>query len=304
MADLRIEQVSKFFGDTSALKDVSFTVPAGSITAIIGPSGSGKTTLLRLLAGLDSPDAGAVSIGEKQAHLGDAALCFQEAPLYPHLKVWDNVAFPLRLKATNMASDVVHKRVQEVLELLGIAHLAQRKITELSGGQKQRVGIARALVRDVSVYLFDEPMAHLDQVLTREIVADLRNIQQALGLTFVYVTHSKAEAFALADQIVVLMDGQVAQMDEAEELVDKPKTLAVAEFLSPTKLNVRRQLGAVEAWRAEDTTLTRGGSARVEAVTYLGHDWLVHTTAGQAVSAEKFCIGDAVTLTPTKVFNF
>src|SRR5699024_6523048 len=144
-------------------------------------------------------------------------LCFQDSPLYPHLNVWENVAFPLKLKATNTADEVVKKRVSDVLEMLEIAPLARRKITELSGGQKQRVGIARALVRDVEVYLFDEPMAHLDQALARDIVADLRKIQQSLGLTFVYVTHSKSEAFALADQIVVLVDGQVAQVGEAEE---------------------------------------------------------------------------------------
>lgn len=233
MADLSIEHVSRFFGDATALNDVSLTVPSGSITAIIGPSGSGKTTLLRLLAGLDSPDEGTVSIGNKIAKLGDTALCFQDSPLYPHLNVWENVAFPLKLKATNAADEVVKKRVSDVLEMLEIAPLARRKITELSGGQKQRVGIARALVRDVEVYLFDEPMAHLDQALARDIVADLRKIQQSLGLTFVYVTHSKSEAFALADQIVVLVDGQVAQVGEAEELVEKPKTLEIAEFLSP-----------------------------------------------------------------------
>ena len=304
MADLSIEHVSRFFGDAIALNDVSLTVPSGSITAIIGPSGSGKTTLLRLLAGLDSPDEGTVSIGNKIAKLGDTALCFQDSPLYPHLNVWENVAFPLKLKATNTADEVVKKRVSDVLEMLEIAPLARRKITELSGGQKQRVGIARALVRDVEVYLFDEPMAHLDQALAREIVADLRKIQQSLGLTFVYVTHSKSEAFALADQIVVLVDGEVAQVGEAEELVEKPKTLEIAEFLSPTELNVRRRGDAVEAWRPEDAQLTRGGTATVEAVTYLGREWLVQTTEGHAVSEEKFDVGESVTLTQKKVFSF
>lgn len=121
MADLSIEHVSRFFGDAIALNDVSLTVPSGSITAIIGPSGSGKTTLLRLLAGLDSPDEGTVSIGNKIAKLGDTALCFQDSPLYPHLNVWENVAFPLKLKATNTADEVVKKRVSDVLEMLEIA---------------------------------------------------------------------------------------------------------------------------------------------------------------------------------------
>ena len=304
MANLRIEHVSRFFGDATALNDVCLEIPSGTITAIIGPSGSGKTTLLRMLAGLDSPDHGTVHIAQKPAVLGDSALCFQDAPLYPHLNVWDNVAFPLRLKATNASKEAIHDQVSEVLAMLKIDHLSTRKISELSGGQKQRVGIARALVRDVDVYLFDEPMAHLDQALAREIVADLRHIQQSLGLTFVYVTHSTAEAFALADQLVVLINGEVAQSGEVEEVVDKPRTLEIAEFLAPTELNVRRGDGLIQAWRPEDTELTAGGSAVVESVTYLGGRWLVHTTEGAAVTEERFPIGAACTLLPKKVLRF
>ncbi|ALC04723.1 hypothetical protein CDES_01220 [Corynebacterium deserti GIMN1.010] len=304
MDDLQVRNVSRFFGESVALNDVSLTLSAGTITSIMGPSGSGKTTLLRLLAGLDSPDVGKVLIGDAPATLGEAALCFQASPLYPHLNVWDNVAFPLKLKAVKASDDVVDQRVRRVLSMLNIEQLSGRKINELSGGQKQRVGIARALVRDVKVYLFDEPMAHLDQALAREIVADLRKIQQELGLTFVYVTHSKSDAFAISDQIVILVDGKVAQVGSAEEVVDKPTTLMVAEFLSPTELTVRRSGGDVSAWRPEDTTLTRGGAAVVESVTYLGREWLVRTNNGAAVTSQHVEVGEKVTLTPTKVFRF
>lgn len=142
-----------------ALDGVTMEVPSGSITTIVGPSGSGKTTLLRLLAGLDAPDAGEVTVDGKPVELGSTALCFQGAPLYPHLTVADNVAFPLRLRGSRCSGAEVAERVERVLAMLRIDHLAGRRISQLSGGQKQRVGIARALVRQVQVYLFDEPMA-------------------------------------------------------------------------------------------------------------------------------------------------
>ncbi len=302
---LRILNATKFFGNVTALDDVSIDVPAGSITAVVGPSGGGKTTLLRLLAGLDQPDGGEVSIDGAPVTLGATALCFQDAPLYPHLNVADNVAFPLRIKAGRRPSPEVAEHVQQVLAMLKIDHLAQRRIAELSGGQKQRVGIARALVRNVQVYLFDEPMAHLDQQLAREIVEDLRRIQRQLKLTFVYITHSKDEAFALADQMVVLDQGRVAQAGSPAVLVEAPASLLVAEFLAPSPLNVDKHHTHVTASRPEDVAvLPAADGFAVEEVTYLGGGYLVRTAAGRGVAAVRPSIGEKVVLKPQRTFSF
>lgn len=302
---MRIDGVTRIFGQVHALDQVSLTVPSGSITVVVGPSGGGKTTLLRLLAGLDHPDAGAVSIDGQPVTLGATALCFQDAPLYPHLTVAENVAFPLRLRATRQSPAQVEDRVGRVLAMLRIDRLASRRVTELSGGQRQRVGIARALVREVQVYLFDEPMAHLDEQLARGIVSDLRNIQRELGLTFVYITHSRQEAFALADQMVILHGGRVVQAGAPRELVDEPNSLFVAGFLGRAELNVDKQGDQVTATRPEEVTVIPdpGGTPVREAI-YLGPGWLIRTAAGAGVSEEPLTPGDMVRLEPRRVFTF
>lgn len=302
---LRIHQVSRFFGEVCALDGVSIEVPSGSITAILGPSGSGKTTLLRLLAGLDTPDIGVVSIDGHPVELGAAALCFQDAPLYPHLTVAENVAFPLRIKAGRRPGVEVRDRVHRVLSMLRIDHLAARRISELSGGQKQRVGIARALVRQVQVYLFDEPMAHLDEQLARGIIDDLRAIQQELKLTFVYITHAKEEAFALADQMVILNEGRVVQAGPPAEVVDCPASLFVAEFLAATILNVVKQGAQVAVTRPEEVSVVAAkDGVSVEQVTYLGAGYLVRTAVGAGISPTPLAVGDKVALEARRSFKF
>lgn len=302
---LKIKQVSRHFQGVPALEEVSFEVPTGSVTAVVGPSGSGKTTLLRLLAGLDQPDSGEVSIKGEPVHLGSTALCFQDAPLYPHLTVAENTAFPLQLKAARRSRREIKQKVVEVLRMLRIEHLAGRKISQLSGGQKQRVGIARALVREVEVYLFDEPMAHLDEQLAREIIADLQVIQRQLGLSFIYITHSKEEAFALADQMVVLQEGRVAQIGRPEELVDHPASLFVAEFLAATQLNVVKQGAQLQVTRPEEVTVVvdRTGVA-VEQVSYLGAGWLIRTAHGAGISDVPLALGERVRLEAPRSFTF
>lgn len=302
---LRIHEVTRLFGEVRALDGVSIDVPAGSITTIIGPSGSGKTTLLRLLAGLDKPDAGDVTIDGKPITLGETALCFQDSPLYPHLTVAGNVAFPLRVRAGRRPKAEVDARVQQALDMLHIGHLGARRITELSGGQKQRVGIARSLVRDVRVFLFDEPMAHLDEQLARGIIDDLRSIQRELALTFIYITHSKDEAFAVADQMVILNAGRVAQAGPPAELVESPASLFVAEFLAATTLNVVKQGGQVTATRPEEVAVVPDtGGVTVNQVTYLGAGYLIRTAAGAGVSSVPFEVGDTVRLEPRRSFTF
>ena len=302
---LRIDGVTRSFGQVRALDQVSLTVPAGTITVVVGPSGGGKTTLLRLLAGLDSPDAGEVSIDGQPVTLGATALCFQDAPLYPHLTVAENVAFPLRLRANRRPHPEVADRVGRVLDMLHIGHLASRRVSGLSGGQRQRVGIARALVREVQVYLFDEPMAHLDEQLARGIVTDLRRIQRDLGLTFVYVTHSRQEAFALADQMVLLHGGRVVQAGAPRELVDAPVDLFVAGFLGRAELNVDKQGDQVTATRPEEVTVTPDpGGTPVEEAVYLGPGWLIRTATGSGVSEVPFAPGETVRLQARRVFTF
>lgn len=302
---LRIDGVTRTFGQVRALDEVSLNVPTGSITVVVGPSGSGKTTLLRLLAGLDAPDAGEVSIDGQPVTLGATALCFQDAPLYPHLTVAENVAFPLRLRAARTPRPQVETRVGRVLEMLHIDHLASRRVAGLSGGQRQRVGIARALVREVQVYLFDEPMAHLDEQLARGIVADLRRIQRDLGLTFVYITHSRQEAFALADQMVILHEGRVVQAGAPQQLVEAPDSLFVAGFLGRAELNVEKQGDRVTATRPEEVTVTPDPAGiRVEEAVYLGPGWLIRTATGSGVSDIPLSPGDTVRLEPRRVFTF
>ena len=302
---LRIDGVTRIFGQVRALDEVSLDVPTGSITVMVGPSGGGKTTLLRMLAGLDAPDAGEVSIDGQPVTLGATALCFQDAPLYPHLTVAENVAFPLRLRAARTPRPQVERRVGRVLEMLHIDHLAARRVAGLSGGQRQRVGIARALVREVQVYLFDEPMAHLDEQLARGIAADLRGIQRELGLTFVYITHSLEEAFALADQMVILHEGRVAQAGTPQQLVEAPDSLFVAGFLGRAEMNVDKQGDQLTATRPEEVTVTPDpGGLPVQEAVYLGPGWLIRTARGAGVSDVPLTPGDTVRLEPRRVFTF
>lgn len=236
---IEIENLTRRFGEVKALDRINLTVRQGEFFSLLGPSGCGKTTLLRIIAGLDLPDEGLVRIAGQDArgipaHKRPVNTVFQSYALFPHLTVWDNVAFGLRMKKVPRAQ--MEERVSRIMELVEIQALAERKPTQLSGGQKQRVALARALVNEPSVLLLDEPLGALDLKLRKQLQVDLRNLQRRLGMTFLYVTHDQEEALVLSDRIAVMRDGRIEQMGEPETLYEKPATRFVSQFLGTCSL--------------------------------------------------------------------
>jgi spermidine/putrescine transport system ATP-binding protein len=237
--ELRISNVSKVFGDLHAVRDVSLDVPAGEFVTLLGPSGCGKTTLLRLVAGFEHADSGTISISGQDVarlppHRRPVNTVFQHYALFPHRTVFGNVAFGLEMDGTPKAQ--VRGRVEKALELVRLADLGARGVHELSGGQKQRVALARALVLEPDVLLLDEPMAALDPKLRKEMQVELKNLQERLRITFLFVTHDQDEALVMADRIAVMSQGRIEQTGGPEELYEKPRTRFVADFLGVANL--------------------------------------------------------------------
>ena len=240
MADLVVKGLKLRLGDNEVLKGVSLSVPAGQVVALLGPSGSGKTTLLRAIAGLEIPHGGAISIGdnvffdaarniELPAEKRGLGLVFQSYALWPHRTVFDNVAYGLKLRGR--PADEIKTRVEKTLNQIGLGHLAARYPHQLSGGQQQRVAIARALVYEPPVILLDEPLSNLDAKLREEARAWLRTLIVTLGLSAIHVTHDQVEAMAIADKVVLLDAGMVAQEGTPTALYNEPATLFTAEFM-------------------------------------------------------------------------
>jgi thiamine transport system ATP-binding protein len=233
---LALNHVSARYGrnDDETLRDVALEVAAGEVIGVLGSSGSGKTTLLRVIAGLHAASEGSIildgiDITTTPTHLRGVGLMFQEHALFPHLNVADNVAFGLRMaKVPNPDRSI---RVAEVLELVGLAGFGARDVSSLSGGERQRVALARTLAPSPRVLLLDEPMGSLDRVLRDRLVTELRELIVGLGLTALYVTHDRSEAFALADRIAVLDEGSVVQLDTPGVLEASPATEHVARLL-------------------------------------------------------------------------
>ena len=236
---VELENVTRRFGEVTALDRVSLTIRQGEFFSLLGPSGCGKTTLLRVVAGLEAVDAGAVRIDgvaatDVPAHRRPVNTVFQSYALFPHLDVWDNVAFGLRMKRVPPAE--IERRVTAGLALVETVGLARRRPGELSGGQKQRVALARALVNEPRVLLLDEPLAALDLKLRQQLQLELRRLQRRLGITFIYVTHDQEEALVLSDRIAVMRDGRIEQSDEARALYERPRTRFVSQFLGACSL--------------------------------------------------------------------
>ncbi len=239
MSQLRLENLSKIYaGGVRAVDGISLAVPAGQTAVLLGPSGCGKTTLLRLVAGLESPNHGTVTIGSRAVNLlppkdRDVAMVFQSHALYPHLNVQKNLAFGLQLRGTPRLE--IADRVGWVAKLLGIEGLLWRMPAELSGGQRQRVALGRAIVRRPRVFLFDEPLSQLDAKLRREMRDELKRLLQPLQTTTLYVTHDHEEARALGDLVVVMNTGRAEQIGTVEDVFGSPATAFVAEFIgAPT----------------------------------------------------------------------
>ncbi|WP_298932928.1 ABC transporter ATP-binding protein [uncultured Ramlibacter sp.] len=244
---IEFRNVSKRYGSQAgaplAVRDISFSVPSGSLTTILGPSGCGKTTTLRMIAGLEAPTAGQILIaGKDVTTLGPAqrnvSMMFQSYALFPHMDVAHNVMYGLKM--SGVARDVARARATEALRNVGLVGYDDRLPSELSGGQQQRVALARALVLEPDVLLFDEPLSNLDARLRREMREEIRSLQQRLGLTVAYVTHDQSEALAVSDHIIVMDQGTIAQRGTPQELYEFPKSEFVAGFMGEAMLFAAR----------------------------------------------------------------
>jgi iron(III) transport system ATP-binding protein len=233
-ARVTLERVTKRFGKTPAVDDVSLVIEPGSLVTLLGPSGCGKTTTLRIVAGLETATSGRVFIGDAEVtHLPpnarDVTMMFQSYALFPHLSVFENVAYGLRV--LKRPDGEVRKQVEDVLQLVGMPGMGERSPSALSGGQQQRVALARSLVMQPKVLLFDEPLSNLDAKLRKRMREEIRLLQQRLGITAIYVTHDQAEALAISDQIVVMDKGKISQIGSPDELYRRPGNRFVAEFI-------------------------------------------------------------------------
>ena len=319
---LEFSNVVKRYGDTPVVNQISFTVAPGEFFTLLGPSGCGKTTTLRLLAGLETPNAGEITLQGRclaapargifvPIDKRNMGMVFQSYAIWPHLTVFENVAFPLRVRGESRAA--IKKRVSEALEVVGLGGLEQRGSTELSGGQQQRVALARAIVYTPALLLLDEPLSNLDVKLREQMRAELQALHKRLNLAVVYVTHDQSEALALSDRIAVVNQGRLEQVGTPSEVYERPRTRFVGDFLGRTiilKGTMRKDAG--QTWvdvqgkgrvsvkadgafkdgdgvrilsRPEDVTLLPMGTAepnqvvgKVEHVAYMG-DHLEYTIA-------------------------
>jgi multiple sugar transport system ATP-binding protein len=240
MASVSIREVWKYYGKTAAVKELNLEAKDGEFLCVLGPSGCGKSSTLRMLAGLEHISAGDILFGEKRVNDlppkdRDIAMVFENYALYPHKTVYENIANPLRLRGADTAT--IERKVGKAAEMLEIEHLLQRRPGELSGGQKQRTAIGRAIVREPELFLFDEPIAHLDAKLRAHMRGELKIMQRELGTTMVYVTHDQLEALSMADRIAVMHNGVLQQYGTPQEIYDHPINEWVAGFVGEPPMN-------------------------------------------------------------------
>ena len=297
MSAIRLHGISKHWASATALTDIHLDIAAGSFCVLLGPSGCGKSTTLRIIAGLETASSGQVWVdGRDVTHLPPAqrgiAMVFQNYALFPHLNVADNITFGLSVRKVSAAETAA--RLQQTAELLGLTPLLARRPGELSGGQQQRVALGRALVAQAKVCLMDEPLSNLDAQLRQDMRRELRELQQRLGLTVVYVTHDQAEAMSMADQVVLLNQGRVEQAAPPRALYARPATTFAARFIGTPAMNLLQlhdgriagsdiavpghaaQLGM----RPESVTLGGQVPAIVQSLEYLGADLVLRCAIG------------------------
>jgi ABC-type sugar transport system ATPase subunit len=240
---VRFVNVAKRFGAVTAVADVNLDIRPGQFVTLLGPSGCGKSTTLNMIAGLELPTEGAIHIGDREVTTAppserDIAMVFQSYALYPHLTIFENIAFPLRARRRRTSEADVARKVTEAADMLGLGKLLARYPREVSGGQRQRVALGRAMVRTPTVYLLDEPLSNLDQQLRVQMRSELKDLHQRLGATMLYVTHDQGEAMTLSDVIAVMSAGRIEQIGAPEQLYRNPANLFVAKFLGEPGMNI------------------------------------------------------------------
>ncbi|TPK99814.1 ABC transporter ATP-binding protein [Mesorhizobium sp. B2-4-12] len=299
MADVRVKNVTKSFGEHVAVNGLGLHISDGEFVVLLGPTGAGKTTTLRLIAGLERPDAGTIEIGGHEATTlspaeRDTAFVFQQYSLYPHLSVFDNLAFPLRSPARKMPEDQIRRRVEEVAKMVRIHHKLANRSTKLSGGEMQRVAIGRALVRKPAIYLMDEPLSSLDAKLRADLRLELKRIQSELGATMLYVTHDQIEAMTMADRIGILADGVLVQIGSPRTIYSEPANLHVAARLGQPAINLlpmgllpdggapagAKTIGARTEHLAIEKAVNGHADGVVDWVEHLGDQNHLHVTVG------------------------
>lgn len=289
MAVVETNGLRKHFGDVKAVDGVDLSVAEGELVVVLGPSGCGKTTLMRMIAGLEVPTGGVISIrGEVVTDLPPrdrrVAMVFQSYALYPHMTVFNNIAFPLK-SDRRMSKTTIRTKVEEAANMLGIGSLLDRKPRQLSGGERQRVALARAMVRDPQIMLLDEPLSNLDAKLRASARDELQRFQRSLGITTLFVTHDQVEAMGLGDRIIVMSDGKVRQIGTPQEVYDNSADTFVATFLGSPGMNLMErediligfrpeQFIPKEAAKGQDNLVTF--SFMVTRIEFLGADKLVY----------------------------
>lgn len=301
MSEVILDNVTKTFGDTVALDNVSMTISNGSFVVLLGPTGAGKTTTLRMISGLDTPDSGNILIdGQSMKGLTPAqrnvAMVFQQYSLYPHLTVRQNLEFPMKSPLLKTPQDEIDRKVDAVAKVLQIAHKLDNKATALSGGEMQRVSIGRALVRTPQIYLMDEPLSSLDAKLRVDLRIELKSIQADSGQTLLYVTHDQIEAMTMATHVGVLDKGRLVQFGSPREIYENPVSIYSASRLGQPRINVLpadmfggAPKGAASiGLRPEQILQGKGEESFVSRVEHLGDQTRLHL---------KFKESDIVTVT-------
>ena len=291
MAEVELRSVSKAYGSTNAVDDLTMTIDDGGFVVLLGPTGAGKTTTLRLISGLERPDGGSIHISGRPVNAEtpaqrDVAMVFQQYSLYPHMTVRENLSFPLRSPVLRTPETEIERKVQEVAEVLHITGKLDNKATALSGGEMQRVSIGRALVREPAIYLMDEPLSSLDAKLRAELRIELKRIHATLGATLLYVTHDQVEAMTMATRIGVLDEGRLVQFGSPREIYEDPVSLYVAGRLGlprintlPADLFAGAPSGAVTiGLRPEHIHQGEGKPSTVVRIDHLGDQTRLHLT--------------------------
>ncbi|MGH8397200.1 MAG: ABC transporter ATP-binding protein [Gammaproteobacteria bacterium] len=288
MATLELRGIKKYYGSIHAVDGIDLAIAEGEFLAILGPSGCGKTTTMRMIAGLEAPSAGEVLIGGKPVtHLPPRArnvsMVFQSYALYPHMSVMRNIEFPLKARGIPRAER--DTKIRWAAGMLGIEPLLQRKPGRLSGGEKQKVALARSLVRDPALFIFDEPLSSLDAQVRTMARSELRLLHDRTGVTTVYVTHDQIEALGMGDRIAIMQGGRVRQLGTPQELYDNPADTFVAGFLGSPPMNLLQRGGRIIGFRPEHLEPAPPGTTddrifslqvRIKRLEFLGTDWLIY----------------------------